>query len=61
MIYNMILKMIKAESYNYDEILHKIETFSKNKRLTEAEVEELMLLLDMRHNQPVVLPELDEQ
>lgn len=61
MIYNMILKMIKAESYNYDEILHKIETFSKNKRLTGAEVEELMLLLDMRHNQPVVLPELDEQ
>lgn len=61
MIYNMILKMINSESYDYNEILHKIETFSKNKRLTEAEVEELMLLLDMRHNQPVVLPELDEQ
>lgn len=53
--------MINAESYNYDEILHKIETFAKNKRLTEAEVDELNVLLDMRHNQPVVLPELDEQ
>lgn len=61
MIYNMILKMINSENYNYDDICHKIETFAKNKRLTEAEVEELMLLLDMRHNQPVVLPELDEQ
>lgn len=53
--------MINSENYNYDDICHKIETFAKNKRLTEAEVEELMLLLDMRHNQPVVLPELDEQ
>lgn len=59
MIYNMILKMINSDNYDYDEIRHKIETFSKNKRLTEAEVEELMLLLDMRHNQPVVIPELD--
>ena len=57
----MILKMINSESCNYDDICHKIETFSKNKRLTEAEVEELMLLLDMRHNQPMGLPELDEQ
>lgn len=61
MIYNMILKMINADSYNYDEIHHKIETFKNNGRLTGAEVEELLSLLDMRHNQPVVLPELDEQ
>ena len=61
MIYNMILKMINSESYDYNEIRHKIEMFKNNGRLTGAEVEELMLLLDMRHNQPVVLPELDEQ
>lgn len=53
--------MINSENYNYDEIRHKIETFKNNGRLTEAEVEELMLLLDLRHYQPVVIPELDEQ
>ena len=61
MIYNMILKMINSESYNYDEIRHKIETFKNNGRLTGAEVEELLSLLDLRHYQPTVLPELDEQ
>ena len=57
----MILKMINADSYNYDEIRHKIETFKNNGRLTGAEVEELLSLLDLRHYQPTVLPELDEQ
>lgn len=61
MIYNMILKMINADSYNYDEIRHKIETFKNNGRLAGAEVEELLSLLDLRHYQPVVIPELDEQ
>ena len=61
MIYNMILKMINADSYNYDEIRHKIETFKNNGRLTGVEVEELLSLLDLRHYQPTVLPELDEQ
>ena len=61
MIYNMILKMINADSYNYDEICHKIETFKNNGRLTVKEVEELVSLLDERHYQPTVLPELDEQ
>ena len=61
MIYNMILKMINADSYNYDEIRHKIETFKNNGRLTVKEVEELVSLLDLRHYQPVVIPELDEQ
>lgn len=59
MIYNMILKMINSESYNYDEIRHKIETFKNNGRLTGAEAEELLSLLDLRHYQPVVIPELD--
>ena len=59
MIYNMILKMINADSHNYDEIRHKIETFKNNGRLTGAEVEELLSLLDLRHYQPVVIPELD--
>lgn len=61
MIYNMILKMINADSYNYDEIRHKIKTFKNNGRLTVKEVEELVSLLDERHYQPTVLPELDEQ
>lgn len=53
--------MINADSYNYDEIRHKIEMFKNNGRLTGAEVEELLSLLDLRHYQPVVIPELDEQ
>ena len=57
----MILKMINSESYNYNEIRHKIETFKNNGRLTGAEVEELLSLLDERHYQPTVLPELDQQ
>ena len=61
MIYNMILKMINSESCNYDDICHKIKTFKNNGRLTGAEVEELLSLLDLRHYQPVVIPELDEQ
>lgn len=59
MIYNMILKMINSDNYDYDEIHHKIETFKNNGRLTGAEVEELLSLLDLRHYQPVVIPELD--
>ena len=61
MIYNMILKMINSESYDYNEIRHKIETFKNNGRLTVAEVEVLLSLLDLRHYQPVVIPELDVQ
>ena len=61
MIYNMILKMINSDNYDYNEIRHKIETFKNNGRLTGAEVEELLSLLDLRHYQPVVIPELDEQ
>lgn len=53
--------MINADSYNYDEIRHKIKTFKNNGRLTVKEVEELVSLLDERHYQPTVLPELDEQ
>lgn len=59
MIYNMILKMINSENYNYDEIRHKIETFKNNGRLSETEVEELLGLLEQRHHQPTVIPELD--
>lgn len=59
MIYNMILKMINSDNYDYDEIRHKIETFKNNGRLTVKEVEELVSLLDLRHYQPVVIPELD--
>ena len=55
----MILKMINSDNYDYDEIRHKIETFKNNGRLTGAEVEELLSLLDLRHYQPVVIPELD--
>lgn len=53
--------MINSESYNYNEIRHKIDTFKNNGRLTVKEVEELLSLLDLRHYQPVVIPELDEQ
>lgn len=51
--------MINSDNYDYDEIRHKIETFKNNGRLTVKEVEELVSLLDLRHYQPVVIPELD--
>lgn len=60
-MYNMITKMIQADNYDYEAILHKIEAFENNKRLTKEEAEQLRGLLDLKHYQPVVLPELDEE
>lgn len=57
MTYNMILKMINSDAYDYDVILGKIDTFEKNKRLTKVEAQELRDLLDEKHYQPTVLPE----
>lgn len=58
MIYNMILKMINSDvDFDYSSILQKIDTFEKNKRLTQQEAQELCEMLDVKHYQPVVLPE----
>lgn len=58
MIYNMILKMINSDvDFDYSSILQKIDTFEKNKRLTQQEAQELREMLDVKHYQPVVLPE----
>lgn len=57
MTYNMVLKMINSDAYDYDVILGKIDTFEKNKRLTKVEAQELRDLLDEKHYQPTVLPE----
>lgn len=58
MIYNMILKMINSDvNFDYNAISQKIDTFEKNKRLTQHEAQELRELLDLKHYQPVVLPE----
>ena len=54
----MILKMINSDvDFDYSSILQKIDTFEKNKRLTQQEAQELREMLDVKHYQPVVLPE----
>lgn len=54
----MILKMINSDvNFDYNAISQKIDTFEKNKRLTQREAQELRELLDLKHYQPVVLPE----
>lgn len=58
MTYDMIKRMIESDGYGYDDISNKINAFVKTNRLTEDEANELRQLLDIKHYQPEVLPEL---
>lgn len=58
MTYDMIKRMIESDSYVYEETLSKINALEKTHRLTEDEANELRQLLDIKHYQPEVLPEL---
>lgn len=58
MTYDMIKRMIESDSYAYEETLSKINALEKTHRLTEDEANELRQLLDIKHYQPEVLPEL---
>lgn len=58
MTYDMIKRMIESDGYGYDDISNKINAFVKTNRLTEDEAIELRQLLDIKHYQPEVLPEL---
>ena len=58
MTYDMIKRMIESDSYAYEETLSKINALEKTNRLTEDEAIELRQLLDIKHYQPEVLPEV---